>query len=186
MRDVQLDLDRAGEGHVLVQHRRLVDEHVGPRDGEALVGGHVLLAHADADLVDERHRLGGVADVLVECVGASTAPVVVLRAIAASCRRRGGRATLPSRSFGGQASKLAPLVRAGLEDPRLRVLGLALALQVVLEERELDLLAVELGGLGVEGDVAERVAVAAAPAAVDPRAHHQEVVRGRVVRLDVP
>ena len=51
---------------------------------------------------------------------------------------------------------LAPLVGAGLEDPGLGVLVLALALEVVLEERQLDVLAVELGRLGVEADVAER------------------------------
>ena len=63
-------------------------------------------------------------------------------------------------------------------------LPLALALQMELEERELDLLAIELGGLGVERDVAQRRAVAAAPAAVDPGTHHDRVRRAGARLLD--
>src|SRR5262249_13552854 len=76
-----------------------------------------------------------------------------------------------------------PAVRAGLEHPRLGVLVVALALEVVLEEREEDLLAVELAGLRGERHVAELVAVAAVPPAVHPRPHHQRVVLRRAVRL---
>ena len=48
---------------------------------------------------------------------------------------------------GGQASKRAPLVGARLEDPGLREAA-SFPLEVVLEERQLDVLAVELGRLG--------------------------------------
>jgi len=59
--------------------------------------------------------------------------------------------------------------------PRLRDIAVADALQVVLEERELDLLSIELSRLCPEADVAECVAVPARPTAVDPRTHHERV-----------
>ena len=49
------DVDRAGDGEVVVERRRLVDEHVGPRGGEALILGHVVARHAAGDVADVRH-----------------------------------------------------------------------------------------------------------------------------------
>ena len=107
--------------------------------------------------------LRGIADVLVEGLGvggrlpeqpAARRQVEVLR----HGLRRGPRV------------HAAPLVAPGLEDERLGQLRVGLALQVEREERELDLVAVELGGLRPEAHVAEAVAVAAATSRRGPRA----------------
>ena len=70
--------------------------------------------------------------------------------------RRGNRATAAWPVCGGQASyfrhSLVPVSKTQASGS----FGRALALQVELEERQLDLLAVEFGGLGVERHVAER------------------------------
>ena len=52
---------------------------------------------------------------------------------------------------------------------------LAFVFEEVIEEGQFDIFAVELGGLGVEADVAEGAAFAERPAAVHPRAHDQHV-----------
>src|SRR5262249_6255241 len=66
-----------------------------------------------------------------------------------------------------------------------RVLIVSLPLKMVLKERQLDLLAEELTGFGMEAHVAEPVAVAAGPAAVDPGAHDETVAASRYAsRLD--
>src|SRR5580692_8499354 len=78
---------------------------------------------------------------------------------------------------------LPPHVRSCLEHIGLWR-SLALALQVVLEERELYLLAEELAGLCIERDVAEMIAIAARPAAMDPWALDNRIGRARVPLLD--
>src|SRR5581483_4036126 len=79
---------------------------------------------------------------------------------------------------------LPPLVRAGLEDVRLRLLQLALVLEVVIEESQFDVFAVKLAGLRAELQIAQPVARAAGPAAVTPWPHHQHVPRLRIVLLN--
>ena len=67
-----------------------------------------------------------------------------------------------------RTSALASRHRAlgsGLEDPRLGQIGAFAAVEVLIEEGELDLLAVELGALGAEADLSETIPVAAGPAA---------------------
>ena len=66
-------------------------------------------------------------------------------------------------------------MRAGLEDVRLGRRVVRVALEEATEERQFDLLAIELRGLRAEIDVAQLVAIATAPAAVRPRAHHEHV-----------
>ena len=61
-----------------------VDEHIGPRRGEALVLGHVVAVHSARDVADVRNRLARIAHVLVEAL---------LR------RRAGSRAAPPAREI---------------------------------------------------------------------------------------
>src|SRR5262249_21941175 len=69
-----------------------------------------------------------------------------------------------------------PDIRARLENISLGKLQLALLLEVVVEERELDLLAKELACLGGKAHVAKAVAVRSLPATVVPWPHHENVV----------
>ena len=88
--------------------------------------------------------------------------------------------------FGGggrPAVELAPLIHPGLKHVGLGKASVAAALQVIKEERQLDVFAVVDAGLRAEVDVAEPVAIAAREAAVIPRTHHQHVDGGRAVLL---
>ena len=66
-----------------------------------------------------------------------------------------------------------PLVAAGFKDISLRELRIGRAFEVMFEEWELDLLAIEDTLLAVEPDVAEMVAIGPRPATVEPRAHDE-------------
>src|ERR1700756_209819 len=81
------------------------------------------------------------------------------------------------------AGILPPRVRSCLEHVGLRR-RFALALQVVLKERELYLFAEKVAGLCVERDVAERGAVAARPPTMHPWAFNNRVRRARIRLLD--
>src|SRR5262249_10163201 len=141
--------------------------------GEALVLGHVLGGHADTDLVAIGNWAGRIAHELVEDV---------------ADRRRAGRLPRepavrleverpPPRPRRRPGAGLPPNVVTPLEYPRLGVRQLPLPLEVVLEEGQLDLLAIEKARLGVELDVAQRIAVGPRPAAVPPRSHDQHVAQ---------
>src|SRR5262249_11839708 len=81
---------------------------------------------------------------------------------------------------------LPPMVGSRLEYPGLGMPERSLVLEMEFEERQLDLFAVEVGGLGVERNMAQGSAVAAGadPAAVVPGAHDQEVGRVRTGGFD--
>src|SRR5207237_5239154 len=82
--------------------------------------------------------------------------------------------------------ELAPLIRARLKEPCPRKLAVPLALQVIHEKWELDLLAIIDAGLRAEVHVAELVAITTRKPAVIPGPHHQhEVLRRRVLRHEV-
>ena len=55
-------------GDVVIERLRFVDQHIGPRGGEALIVGHVVAGHAQPGAISpmDGHRLGGIAQVLVE------------------------------------------------------------------------------------------------------------------------
>ena len=74
---------------------------------------------------------------------------------------------------------LTPLVCSRFKDPRFRRLERPFAFEMELEKRQLDLFTEEDGGLGTEGDVAERgtVGLSSIPTAVNPRPHDQEILR---------
>ena len=66
-----------------------------------------------------------------------------------------------------------PLVAAGFKDIGRGELRIGRAFEVMLEEWELDLLAIEDALLAVEPDVAEMVAIGTRPATVEPWAHDE-------------
>src|ERR1019366_6566012 len=81
-----------------------------------------------------------------------------------------------------------PLVAAGLEQKRLGNVAIgggfqsvALALQVLNEEREFDVLLEILGRIGVEIQVSQGISAVASPPAVAPRTHHQRVRSGYAI-----
>ena len=162
----------------------VIDQDVRPARGDALILDHIIARHADLDLVDVFDRMGGVAHVLVEEGTAGPLATGSRRIEGQRPPGLAGRSSAAGPSRGPGVVGL-PLVRAGLEDPGLGEAGRSLALQVILEERELDVFAIELGRLGVERHGAQRCAVAARPAAVAPGPHHQHVGRPGAGRLDV-
>ncbi len=169
--------DRAGQRHVGLEHVGHVGQHVRATGGETLVVHHVRGRHADGDVIDVRDRLGRVADVLVEGLAAGRrgpGEPAARREVERLCgglRRRPG-------------VHLPPLVPPGLEHVGFGQPGVRRVLQVVLEERELDLLLEEAAGLRAEPHVAEVLAVARPPA-VGPRPHDEGVRRAGAVALDV-
>src|SRR3970040_3009685 len=79
----------------------------------------------------------------------------------------------------------SPPVAPRLEDRRLGLHERALVLQMKSEEGHLDLRAEVLARGRPEINVAELLPRPAAPTAVPPRAHHEEVVGLRVVLLQL-
>ena len=69
--DLELRRDGAGDGDVFGQHVGLVDQHVGPVAGEALVVHHVALRHGVGGVSDEGHGMRRVADVASRTASAS-------------------------------------------------------------------------------------------------------------------
>ena len=167
---MQFDFDRPRDVHILLQHIPLVDEHIGAAPGEALVGGHIFIVHADDSFLHIRHGLGRVGYELVES----------LRLALGQRERLIGR-EMQLHLLGflrGPSVEAPPAVRAGLEHQRgLRQRRDFCLFQMALEERVLDILAVVLARLGVELHRPERIAVAARPTAVDPRPHDEYILR---------
>ena len=128
--DFELGRDGAGDGHVLFQRIGLVDQHVGPVAGEALVVHHVALGHGVGGVADEGHGMVGVAHVFVHAFGfVGRIEAELAAGVEVESLGRGG--------FGRPGVEAAPDVGSGLEDHRFG-LRRALAFQVMLEERELD------------------------------------------------
>ncbi len=179
--DEQLGRDRPGNRHILFQHGALVHQHVGPRGGKALVRHHVFARHAQRRVADVRHRARRVGHVFIETGARGRGRGRLLpaqRAIGAEVQR----ARL--RRFRRPGVVLAPDIRPRLEHGHRRQRGARLdALQVLLEERKLDLAPEPFACLCVELDVAKPGAVAARPAAVHPRAHHEGMVAALVLRF---
>src|SRR5262249_23537630 len=134
-----------------------------------------LLRHPDRNAVYERHWPGRIADVLI---------VRLVR------RRRWIKRQLASRlkvqrllcrTLWRPLIVLSPLVDAGVKHVRLWELHLSFVLEEVIEERQLDVLAIEDAGLVTKLSVAQRISISSRPAAVTPRAHHQDVEGLRVV-----
>ena len=129
--------DWPGNGHVFFEGIGLIHEHVRPVACKALIVHHVTLRHGVGCVAHKRHRVIGVAQVLVLAPGFS------------------GRIVTP------------PHVRSGLEYLGF-VRSLAFSLQVMLEERKLDVGAKVVGRIGIELHIAQTAALAARPAAVNP------------------
>src|SRR5665213_555637 len=68
-----------------------------------------------------------------------------------------------------------PLIRAGLKDESIRQIEFLFILEIMLEERQFNLFAIEAAGFGAEGNISEVIPVAAAPSAVRPRTDHQRI-----------
>ncbi len=64
--DLELRRDGTGDGHILFKRIGLIDQHVGPVAGEALVVDHVALRHGVGGVADKRHGVVGIADVLIQ------------------------------------------------------------------------------------------------------------------------
>ena len=71
--------------------------------------------------------------------------------------------------FGRPGFELAPLIQAGLKEPRFGKLAIAAALQVEQEEGKLDAFTIVGASLRSEVDIAQTVAIAARETAVVPR-----------------
>ena len=175
---MQLDLDRPGDSQILGQRACPIGRDVRAPGGEPLVLDHERVRILRRDRGRIRDRVRGVAGELVEGV---------LSLVLVGGRLEGGLAVLQEVERTGLGRRgpgvvALPVVGPGLEHPggggRVPVAG---ALEVVLEEGQLDLLAEELGRLGVEPDGAQGVArpvvpAAMPPAAVDPGAHDEQVL----------
>ena len=177
-------LQRAHHRQVIFQRLGLVDQHVGPRGGKTLVAHHKFRRHIQRGIRHKRHGSCRVAQVLVEgrsghrlgCIKTQFATGLKVQRAGLRLLRRPGRVA-------------APDVGAGLKHVGLGQFGIwpdtgfgagfggrvVFAAQVLLEEREQHVLAVVLGRGCAEADVADARAVQPGPAAVRPRAHHQQV-----------
>ena len=58
--------DRTRDGHVFLQNRSLIHQHIGAARGETLIGKHIFLWHIQRDVIDERYRFGRIADIFIE------------------------------------------------------------------------------------------------------------------------
>ena len=132
-RDFQLWRDRTGNRDVFRQRLGLVDEHVGPCRGEALVVDHVALWNCVGYISNEGYGMRRIAHI---GVGAFARSRRIERQLAAGVEVEHARFGLRRRP----RIVLAPHIRAGFEYVGFRHLR-ALVLQVVLEERELNILA---------------------------------------------
>src|SRR5262249_28375937 len=156
-RNKQIGLQRTRHRYVVGEHVTLVDEHVGSGRREALIVRHVLLRHPDRNAIYERHWPGRIADVLI---------VRLVR------RRRWIKRQLASRlkvqrllcrTLWRPLIVLSPLVDAGVKHVRLWELHLSFVLEEVIEERQLDVLAIEDAGLVTKLSVAQRISVSSRP-----------------------
>src|SRR5580698_10741812 len=78
----------------------------------------------------------------------------------------------------------APHIGSGLEDVGLRQFRIGLAFEILLEEREKNVLAVEIAGVCRELGAAKVVAIEACPAAVNPGSDNKRVENVMVVLVD--
>ena len=174
----------SGDCNVVIERLGFVSQHVRPRGREALVERHIIRRHPHprSDFARRGHRLIGIARVFVKARRRRRTPgefaslVEIERAHRAVLRRPG--------------VETAPLVASRLEHDRLGNAAIrggsqsvALALQILHEERELDVLLEILGCVGLEVQIAQRIAGIARPAAVPPWAHHQRIRGGRAILL---
>jgi hypothetical protein len=174
----EVDLQRPGEGDAFGEYVRLVDHHIGPAGGEALVVGHVLAGAAQVHVFGIGHGAVGVGDVLV-VAGARDRRW---------CKRQATTGLQVEARFGGfcrwPVAERVPFVAAGDEDGRFRPIFFALAPEVVVEEGQLHIL-VLFGGIEAPVHVAQVFGYATGPLPVVPGAHEQEVVgTGRVLLLN--
>ncbi len=86
--------------------------------------------------------------------------------------------------FGGHASCLYPLIRAGPERQRLGQIEASLSLQVIRQERRQHVAPVILRGRTAEIDGPELSPFASRPSAMVPRTDDEEVLVRRVVPLE--
>ena len=174
---MQRRLDRSGECEVFLQRFSFVYEHVGTRCGETLVVDRIAPWIAGCELQRVGDRLGRVAHVFIESLLVIAGRLEAKRAGCSEvkCARRG--------RLGWPRIEPAPLMRARLEDVGLGRSVIRVALQKVAEERQLNFLAIEHGGLRAQVDVAQFFAVAATPGAVRPRTHDQDIGDSGVLSL---
>ncbi len=85
-RDLERHADLSGEREIVLERRRLIDEHVGTRRGEALILGRIVAEVSERQRVRVRHRLGRIAHVAVHRRSSRWARRTTAR------RRRAGRA----------------------------------------------------------------------------------------------
>ena len=174
---MQRHLQRSRHAQIRFERLGLVHQHVRSRRRETLIVHHVRHRHILRDVAHERHGFVGIADVLIERVAGPDGASRGQLSAGLEVER------LRLRFLGRPLVVLVPFVAAGLEHVGFRQLRIAFPLQVIKKEWKLDIVAIELGRLGVERDRPETVAVAARPAAVNPRTHHNHVVRARALLL---
>jgi len=63
---VQIGENRPGGGDIAFQYVGFVNENIGAAGSESLIADHIFGRHANADLVEVRHRLGRVVDGFIE------------------------------------------------------------------------------------------------------------------------
>ena len=175
----KLDFHRPGDGDIVVEHRAFIHQHIRAARRKALVFHHEGAGHAGGDLRGEGHRQGGIADIFItaEDVAGIRRVVCQLPFLPEVERRLMDILRRPD-------LKAMPAVSAGLENIRFRQIMRPLLLQVMIEERQFDILDVKLAGRAAELNIAQRAAVGAHPAAVVPWAHHQKIVGLRIALFD--
>ena len=165
--------DGAGDGHVFSERLGFIDENVRPIAGEALIVDHVALRHGVSGVAHEWYRVVGIAEIFVD----------------AACFNRRIEAELAAGvkverlwcgGLGRPRIVAAPHIGSGLKDDGLGQ-RLAFALQIMLEEGELNVGAEVVGGFGIELHIAQMAAIAARPAAVHPWAFNE---RGRRIGIE--
>src|SRR5690349_24626584 len=77
-----------------------------------------------------------------------------------------------------------PLVGTGFEYVSSWQIGRGRSFQIMLKKRKLDLTLEELGGFRTKLNIAQTCAIAAHPAAVKPRTHHQPALGARALPID--
>ena len=159
-RHVQGRFQRTGECDVLLQRLRLVHQHIRSTGGETLIVHGVGTRIACRELQRIRNRLARVAHILIESVGALAWRFKSERTPRAE-KQRAWRGL-----FWRPGIEMPPLMCASLEYMRLIWNKVRVTLQESPKERQLNFLAVVFGGFRVEVDVAQFLAIAAAPAAV--------------------
>ena len=177
--DMQRGLQRTREREIFLKRFRLINQHVGARGNKALILDGISLWIGRGWIVGERHGFRRITDVFIKGRG------LVFRRIkgerSAGFEIQGARRDLLRRP----CIESAPMKRARLKDVCFGRGVCFIALEIVPEERQLDLLTVILRGLRVEADLAEFVTRTLAPLAVRPRTHDKHVVDAWIHALGV-